>query len=133
MLQKTMGLKQKKNLKPIKGNSFSALQFDYLNQVALDANIKIGFDNDENEKLIKKLVHMEKKQYDSFVNDNPDMVLPASLDVEIDMPVESFEDRASKDVVTTLDNSFKETGTSGLWTEVVKRGRNRKKINDNYG
>jgi hypothetical protein len=101
--------------------------------VALDANIKIGFDNDENEKLIKKLVHMEKKQYDSFVNDNPDMVLPASLDVEIDMPVESFEDRASKDVVTTLDNSFKETGTSGLWTEVVKRGRNRKKINDNYG
>jgi hypothetical protein len=41
-----MELKQKKNFEPLKGNSFAALQFDSINQMSTDVNIKIG--NDKN-------------------------------------------------------------------------------------
>jgi hypothetical protein len=48
VLQKAMQIKKKKNLEGIKGNSFAILQIDYLNQIAQDASIETGCDNDDN-------------------------------------------------------------------------------------
>jgi hypothetical protein len=47
-----MQLKQKKNLDTLRGNSFVALQFDTLNQISREVNIKIGRDNVENDKML---------------------------------------------------------------------------------
>jgi hypothetical protein len=85
MLQKAMNIKQKKNLEVVKGNSFSVLQTEYLNQVAHDADIKIGCDSDDNSRLIDSLKNEEGLKYNKFVNDNPDMALHANLDIEIEM------------------------------------------------
>jgi hypothetical protein len=127
VLQQAMELKQRKNLEPIKGNSFSALQIDTLNQIALDSNIRIGGDNEENEKLIDNLVQLEKQQHDMFLNDNPEILLPVNLEVDPVMEVVSFEDPTVQEFNPALADSFKQSDTSDSWTEVVREGRNRNK------
>jgi hypothetical protein len=57
-----MQLKQKKNLDTLRGNSFVALQFDTLNQISREVNIKIGRDNVENDKIIKNLIETEQRK-----------------------------------------------------------------------
>jgi AICAR transformylase/IMP cyclohydrolase PurH len=42
IMQKAMLIKKRKNLEVAQGNSFAALQIDYLNQIVNDASIKIG-------------------------------------------------------------------------------------------
>jgi hypothetical protein len=82
MLQKVMELKQKKNLEPIKGNSFSVLQSDSLNQIALDVNLKIGSDVNEKDRIIYSLLESEKVDHENFVNENPGTNLPSSVELE---------------------------------------------------
>jgi hypothetical protein len=57
-----MMLKQKRNLEPIKGNSFAALSFDSLNQIAMATNLKIGSNNSDTSRLINNLMQVDKKQ-----------------------------------------------------------------------
>jgi hypothetical protein len=133
VMQKAMEMKQRKNLELIKGNSFVGLQVDYLNQIAHDANIRIGCHNNENEMLIDNLVNAEKSQYDQFVNENPDIILFVNLDIALDVLVEPFKDPTTPENMTTHVGSLKELDISTLWTEVDMSGRNRNKtrsIND---
>jgi hypothetical protein len=81
-VQKAVELKQKRNLE-IKGNYFTALQFDSLNQIAKDINIKIGTGDHKNSELIDKMIRDAKDQYDNFVAANPEIVLPANLDLGV--------------------------------------------------
>jgi hypothetical protein len=128
-MEKDMHIKQKKNLEVVKGNSFSDFQTDYLNQVAQDAHIRIGCDNDDNSRLIDSLKNEESLKHINFVDENPDMLLPANLDVELEMQ-EGFKPNVSEDIENnhTPTGSIKEPDTSVLWTEVVMKGRNRNKI-----
>jgi hypothetical protein len=80
VLKKAMQIKKKKNLEDVKGNSFAVLQVDYLNQIARDASIRIGRDNEENVKLIDKLVREELK-HNQFADENPYMIFPVNLDL----------------------------------------------------
>jgi hypothetical protein len=85
MLEKAMNLKQRKNLESVKGNSFSVLQFESLNQIVVDVNLKIGSDNNESNRIIGNLVESEKLTHGNFVSENPETNLPSNLDVEMVM------------------------------------------------
>jgi hypothetical protein len=119
-----MELKQKKNLEPIQGNSFAALRFENLNQVAKDANIKIGRNEKENTELISNLMEMDKNQYDHFISANPDVILPVNLDT---IPVHGTSDN-SLQIMPVITPEFSIKGNENLtWTEVVRRGKDRNK------
>jgi hypothetical protein len=60
MLQKAMELKQKKNLDSLKGNSFTTLNVDYLNQIAHDVNINVGDIASDSIEIIDNLIRKEK-------------------------------------------------------------------------
>jgi ApbE superfamily uncharacterized protein (UPF0280 family) len=72
-------------LEEVKGNSFTAMQIDYLNQIAQDASIKIECDNEENVRLIDNLVKEEKNKQNQFLDENPDVMSPVNLYVELDL------------------------------------------------
>jgi hypothetical protein len=119
-----MELKQKKNLEPIQGNSFAALRFENLNQVAKDANIKIGRNEKENTELINNLMEMDKNQYDHFISANPDVILPVNLDTIL---VHGTSDN-SLQIMPAITPEFSIKGNENLtWTEVVRRGKDRNK------
>jgi hypothetical protein len=84
VLQKAMQIKKKKNLEGIKGNSFTILQIDYLNQIAQDASIEIGCYNDDNAWVIDNLVKEEEKKHNRFVEETPDVMLHVNIDIELD-------------------------------------------------
>jgi hypothetical protein len=71
ILQRAMELKKKKNLEPVKGNHFTSLHPDMLNQMAIDVNLKFGENSDEANFIINNLVTIEQDAYDSFVKENP--------------------------------------------------------------
>jgi hypothetical protein len=52
MLQRSMDLKKKNNLEPIKGNSFAILQSEELNHLTMDVNIKIGMNGEDSGRII---------------------------------------------------------------------------------
>jgi hypothetical protein len=54
-----------------------------LNIEALDVNIEIGADEPDKNKIISKLVGEEKLNYEVFVENSPETVLPINLDVEL--------------------------------------------------
>jgi hypothetical protein len=128
VLQKAMQIKKRKNLEVVKGNFFSILQSDYLNQVAHDANIKIDWDNDENSRLINNLKNEESLKQSKFVIENPDMLLPMNLDFEVEIQdaLTPFDIDSPEKVSTPTDAGI-EPDTSALWTEVVRKGRKRNK------
>jgi hypothetical protein len=111
-------------LEPIQGNSFAALRFENLNQVAKDANIKIGRNEKENTELISNLMEMDKNQYDHFISANPDVILPVNLDT---IPVHGTSDN-SLQIMPVITPEFSIKGNENLtWTEVVRRGKDRNK------
>jgi hypothetical protein len=75
MMQKAMKLNKKKNLDSLKGNPFSVLQSNTLNQIAAD--IDIGIDENECNRIIDNLVENE-----IFVEENPEVLLPTDLDIK---------------------------------------------------
>jgi hypothetical protein len=97
----------KKNLEPLKGNSFTVLQLNDLEQLASDVNIAIGSDKDHRTMLINNMVMAEKNIHDEFVGNNPEVwvCLPGNLDVAIELvpPIE-----VDVESVCTPTISFKE-------------------------
>jgi hypothetical protein len=59
MMQKAMELKKKKNLEHIKGNKIDTLQFDDLNKISCDVNIKVGNDKYDKTSIIDNLIRDE--------------------------------------------------------------------------
>jgi hypothetical protein len=79
MLQKTMNLKQKKILEPLKGISFASLHIDSLHQLAKDVNLHLGVDSYESHSIINKLMGEEIENVNRFVEENSDILLPTNL------------------------------------------------------
>jgi hypothetical protein len=129
VLQRAMKLKQKKNLEHVKGNPFDSLQFEKLNQIAKDIHINFGKDSDENKFIISNLIEEEQQCFNTFAEENPEVLLPNNIDFEtdsIDIPVNGSE---LEDKVMTPDDSVKEPESSPSWTKVVRKGETRSRSN----
>jgi hypothetical protein len=119
------GFENEKKLEPLKGNPFSVLQCNDLNQIAIDASVSLGGYVDEKINLIDNLVDVDREQYNKFVPENPEVNLPTSLDI-----VFEHLNKPSKEVLVhnneiTPEASIKEAEDAVPWTEVVRRGANR--------
>jgi hypothetical protein len=126
MLQRAMDLKQKKNLDHNRGNSFSVLQNDTLNNIATDINVKIGKDKRDKDRIINILVQSERDNVGHFVEENSDILLPTDIDLQDSLGGESLKDSEGLTIQTTPEGSIKELETL-LWTEVDRKGKNRNK------
>jgi hypothetical protein len=122
MLQKAMELKQRRNLEPIKGNSFAVLHVESLNQIAEGANIKIDSSKEDNSRIINKLINLEQEQYDIFVDEHPETLLPSKLEVGIECQKDPSTSSDILNAGLTPDAPIIE-GDNLTWTEVVRRGR----------
>jgi hypothetical protein len=125
MLQKAMELKKKKNLESMRGNSFSALQAENLAKIADDINLLVGSDIAESSRIIDNLIEVEKQNFDQFVGDHLDVMLPTNLDVCCNYP-EVVNNQENVENIGIPANSLKEDKLSPSWTEVVRRGIERK-------
>jgi hypothetical protein len=121
-----MKLKQKKNLESVKGNPFSTLQFENLNQIALDVNLKFGDNSAEYKFIISNLISDDRKNYDNFIEENPDILLPINLDLE---SIQKYDPNNDVDngLQNTAEPSLKDDVSSPLWYEVVRKGKARSK------
>jgi hypothetical protein len=81
MLQKAIKLKQKKNLEPLKGNSFASLHVDSLYQLVTDVNVHLGVDSSEAHSIISKLMGDELENVSKFVEENPEAALLANMEI----------------------------------------------------
>jgi hypothetical protein len=127
MLQKVMDLKKKKDLEDARGNSFAVLQAGELNKVARDVNIKTGKDREESCIIINNLVDYENRVYEEFVGKNVEVLLPPNMDLEKVLISNSLKENEEQGVNKTALGYVKETDASELWTELVKKGKNRLK------
>jgi hypothetical protein len=125
VLQKVVELKKKKNLEMVKGNSFATLQFDKLNEIALDANLKFVNSSEEAKFIIDNMIEVEQKCYNNFVEGNFEICLPLSLYIESETPDISDNKTDDTGLENTLVQSVKDNDTSPSWTVVVRKGKNR--------
>jgi hypothetical protein len=149
MLQRAMELKKRKNLEPLKGYSFAALQYENLQQLAMDVNLKLGTNAIEANSLVDYLVKEEKQNYKKFIGENSEILLPVNLDEDTDLLNSRNNENYNQPDASSTENSFKgdntlgveltpvrsvkDHGTSPLWSEVVRKGKNRKKANGRSG
>jgi hypothetical protein len=142
MMEKAMELKRKRNLEPLKGNRFVVLQFDSLKQFAQDVHIKLGVDTTECDEFINKLIGEEKDKFINFALQNPDVLLPVNLDVELNVegstldglfPVSQSSMLNTQTDMQSPVEPLEDSTTSPMWTEVVRRGesKTRSRLNNN--
>jgi hypothetical protein len=110
----------------LKGNVFSALHIDSLKQVVADVKLQLGSDALEAHVFIDSLIAEEKLNYDRFVVDDPEILLPPDLSLEVNKVNEQDVNliRSEKEM-TPSDMSLKDSPPPPKWTEVVKRGRSK--------
>jgi hypothetical protein len=132
-MQRAMKLKKKRNLEPFKGNPSASLQPDKLNQIDTYVNLKIGVNSEEATFIINNLVANEQNAYDEFVKDNPEVMLPSSLELDNGMSTDPLDGPVPTG--STPIESLKECEISPAWIEVVRKGKTRSKSNkiDHYG
>jgi hypothetical protein len=142
MMEKAMNLKRKNNLELVKGNRFAVLNNVSLKHFADDVNIKLGANTNECDEVVSKLIGEEKEKNDSFVLQNPKILLPVNLEIdgcdEISNPDEvALITQSSvvntQTVMQTPVESLEDFTPSPKWTEVVRRGKSktRSRINEN--
>jgi hypothetical protein len=133
IMQRAMKLKKKRNLEPFKGNPSASLQPDKLNQIDTYVNLKIGVNSEEATFIINNLVANEQNAYDEFVKDNPEVMLPSSLELDNGMLTDPLDGPVPTG--STPIESLKECEISPTWIEVVRKGKTRSKSNkiDHYG
>jgi hypothetical protein len=114
------GAKKKKNLEQCKGNSFACLDVFYLSENASDVHARIGADDCENASIVTSLIDEEKGKYDKFVEQNPEILLPVDLDLDIvtccEPQAQQLESNEQTPPISTKDQE-----SAPLWTEVVRR------------
>jgi hypothetical protein len=82
-------------------------------------NLVIGNNAFENDMNILTLIDEEKKNYNNFVGDNPEVLLPTNLDISLNMvnELEAQEQPAVEEGAS--EQSVKDLTTP--WSEVVRR------------
>jgi hypothetical protein len=80
---------------------------------------------------MSRMTENGKKKYEDFVEQNPDMLLPTNL--EVDICIDEYGSRVQSDVLNTQTDlqtpigSLEDPSSSPLWTEVVRRGKSKTK------
>jgi hypothetical protein len=127
VMQRTMEIKKRNNLEPLKGNAFATLNPDNLKLITKDVNLKFGKDSVESDFIIQNLIDDEEVKFKKFVNENPETLLPTNLDVENDILIEPVNGEVEQNHVITHVCSHIKTDTPSMWTEVVRRDKNKSK------
>jgi hypothetical protein len=113
----------------VKGNPFASLQFDNLNQIAKNINSKFGNDSEESKYIMSNLIEEEQKSFDTFVEENPEVLLPTVLDFDRDMMIVPINGSELSNSNGTPEESMKDSETSPPWTEGVRKGETRSRSN----
>jgi hypothetical protein len=125
------------------GNSFAALSLENLQQLSKDVNLKFGDDIHDASDIVGCLVNNEVKNFEKFVGENPEILLPTNLDLQAHMDNHEVENNDSQvddlrhngslkeniidNAVETPVGTLEDPKTSPLWAEVVRKGRYKKK------
>jgi hypothetical protein len=72
-------------LEHFRGNSFACLDNEYLSHIAKEVNLVIGNNAFANDINILNLIDEEKKNYNNFVGDNPEVLLRTNLDISLNL------------------------------------------------
>jgi hypothetical protein len=84
------------------------------------------FEHNDKSSILNTLIVADQGRYEHFVAKNPESVLPVNLDVDLEIESDPLNGQVVSSHVSPSD-SIKETDTSVLWTEVVRKGKNRSK------
>jgi hypothetical protein len=98
-----------------------------LNQISREVNIKIGHDNVENDMIIKNLIETEQRKCEEFLGDNPEIGLPTKIDIDLAMTTTPLKGNGDIQEHSFQGGSIEEQRTLPLWSEVVRKGKNRSK------
>jgi 23S rRNA maturation mini-RNase III len=80
----------------------------------------VGFSDPSINKRIKE----KEKSYENFVEQNPEILLPDNLELNMDDCAE-LVDEYNHNQAKTLERSLEDHSLAQSWTEVVKRGKNK--------
>jgi hypothetical protein len=134
IIKKAKELKKNKNLEIPKGmphgykNSFAVLDNLCLMSKASDAGILLGADKIMIDKNIDAIKHLEKVRLIGFREENPDMFLPANLDISQDM-LDNDEDQDSPDCVSSGTHQIDYGEEVSPWVEVFsKKSSSKRKL-----
>jgi hypothetical protein len=126
IFEKAKDLKKNKNLEKPKGmphgykNSFAILDNVSLMNKAKDSGISLGSDRTMVEKNIDAIKHLETDRLVDFRDENPDIFLPASLDISQDIldddVVQDSPDSDSSDI-----HQVDEVEEVSPWVEVFSK------------
>jgi hypothetical protein len=121
ILQKAMELKKKKDLELFKGNPVAVLHTDYLNQYAVDVDVILGNYEVEATEVINNFVNNEIECFDRFVEQNPEVLLPCNLDLDLVGDENKTENEQCVEHIP--DRSFKDPSPNLTWSDEVKKGK----------
>jgi hypothetical protein len=134
IIEKAKDLKKNKNLEMPKGmphgykNSFAILDNICLMNKANDAGISLGSDRTMLEKNIDAIRHLETDRLVDFRDENPDMFLPANLDISQDM-LDNDAGQDSPDSDSSNTHQLDEVEEISPWVEVFsKRSSSKRKL-----
>jgi hypothetical protein len=106
--QKAIDLQKFKNLEaPTKGpgTSFTSFNHEYLSDIEDKIDLSLGNDKLTSSLIIDDMINEEISKSTEFENENPEVMLPANLDVE----------SVTKNISSQSQNKAKET-----WSQVVQ-------------
>ena len=106
--QKAIDLQKFKNLEaPTKGlgTSFTSFNHEYLSDIADKIDLSLGKDKLTSSLIIDDMINEEKSKSKEFENKNPEVLLPANLDVDL----------VTEDISSQPQNKAKDT-----WSQVVQ-------------
>jgi hypothetical protein len=92
----------------------------------VESSCRDRFEHNDKSSILNTLIVADQGRYEHFVAKNPESVLPVNLDVDLEIESDPLNCQVVSSHVSPSD-SIKETDTSVLWTEVVRKGKNRSK------
>jgi hypothetical protein len=116
----------------MKGNPFASLHSDNLLKIAKDVNLKFGRNSLKAKQIIGQLMADDQRDFEKFVDLNPDILLPVDLgipDCQKLVPIDGAVVTKHLKLNEASPIGTVKTSNSPLWSEVVRRGKQRSKIN----
>ena len=121
-LDKAQAYLRKKNLEvphTFKGNSFASLFPDYPSSVATTVSVNLGTSDRDRRQTIQNLVDQELIDFHNFASNNPEIALPADIEI------------TSDDMFNNVDcDNHNDVYSDGPWVTVSRRNRGLKVVSD---
>lgn len=79
------------------------------------------------------MIGEERSNFDRFVGENPEILLPANLDIEVENVQEGgVDEKMLEKELHTPEESIKDSDPSLKWSEVVRRGKTKSRNEKNW-